>query len=114
VEAIRLVQDTLTPHTPGAFDETLPPVQAFALAQRFEPHYTPKKGAWLQRAAIACAALSQPCLDRRMAGVESVRSEVLAWAANRNRHHKPVHWTFSQGQARSTFQSHDANVQKFN
>jgi hypothetical protein len=43
VEAIRLVQDNLNTHTPGAFYEVLTPAQAFALAQRFELHSTPKK-----------------------------------------------------------------------
>jgi hypothetical protein len=47
VESIRLVQDNLNTHTPGAFYEVLPPAQAFELARRFEPHDTPKKGSWL-------------------------------------------------------------------
>jgi hypothetical protein len=37
-EALRLVQDNLNTHTPGAFYEVLPPAEAFALAQRFEAH----------------------------------------------------------------------------
>src|SRR5262249_59714878 len=58
VESSRLVQDNLNPHTPGSFYEVLPPPAAFALAQKFEPHYTPKKGSWLNMAEIEFAALS--------------------------------------------------------
>jgi hypothetical protein len=62
----RLVQDNLNTHTPGAFYEVLPPGEAFALSQRFDPHYTPKKGSWLNRAETECAALAKQCLDRRI------------------------------------------------
>src|SRR5262249_57293982 len=58
VESSRLVQDNLNTHTPGSFYEVLPPPAAFALAQKFEPHYTPKKGSWLNMAEIEFAALS--------------------------------------------------------
>ena len=57
VASIRLVQDNLNTHTPGSFYEVLPPAEAFALAQRFEPYYTPKKGSWLNMAEIEFAAL---------------------------------------------------------
>src|SRR5262249_25107062 len=65
-ETNRFVQDKLNPHTPGSFYEVLPPEPAFALAQKFEPHYTPKKGSWLNMAEIEFAALSKQCLDRRI------------------------------------------------
>jgi hypothetical protein len=79
-ESLRLVQDNLNTHTPGSFYEVLPPAEAFALAQRFEPHYTPKKGSWLNMAEIELAALSKQCLERRLPEVETLRCEVLAWA----------------------------------
>jgi hypothetical protein len=63
VTPIRLVQDNLNTHTPGAFYEVLPPSEAFALSQRFEPHDTPLKGSWLNMAEIECAALATQCLD---------------------------------------------------
>jgi DDE superfamily endonuclease len=42
-QPLRLVQDSRDTHTPGAFYEVLPPAEAFALGQRVEPHYTPKR-----------------------------------------------------------------------
>jgi DDE superfamily endonuclease len=111
-QAIRLVQDNLNTHTPGSFSEVLPPAQAFALAQRFESHYTPKKGSWLNRAEIEFAALSQQCLDRRIPDLELLRREVLAWAERRNHAGKTVHWQFSQDKARQKLHRHYSNVQK--
>ena len=72
VEYIRLVQDNLNTHTPGSFYEVLDPEDAFALSQRFEPHYTPKKGSWLNMAEIEFAALATQCLARRIADEETL------------------------------------------
>jgi hypothetical protein len=113
VECIRLVQDNLNTHTPGAFYAVLPPSDAFQLSQRFEPHYTPLKGSWLNMAEIEFAALAKQCLNRRIPQDDLLRQEVLAWAANRNRQHKTVNWKFSQTDARSKFHRHYRNVQKF-
>jgi DDE superfamily endonuclease len=113
IEPIRLVQDNLNTHTQGAFYEVLPPDEAFALSQQFAPPYTPKKGSWLNMAEIEFAALSTQCLDRRMADVNTLRQEVLAWTTKRNHAHKTVNWRFSQTDARTKLQRHYQNVQKF-
>jgi hypothetical protein len=113
VGSIRLVQDNLNTHTPGSFYEVLPPAEAFALAHRVEPHYTPKKGSWLNMAEIEFAALSKQCLDRRIPEVDTLRREVLAWAERRNREQKTVNWKFSQDNARQKLHRHYENVQKF-
>jgi hypothetical protein len=112
-EAIRLVQDNLNTHTPGAFYEVLPPPEAFALAQRLEPHYTPKKGSWLNMAEIEFAALSKHCLDRRIPELETLRREVLAWTERRNQTRKTVEWKFSQPDARQKLHRHYGKVRKF-
>ena len=65
-EKIVLVQDNLNTHNASSFYEDLPPAEAFALAQRFEMHYTPKKGAWLNIAELELSALSRICLSRRI------------------------------------------------
>jgi len=113
VEWIRLVQDNLNTHTPGAFYEVLPPGEAFALGQKFEPNYMPLKGSWLNMAEIEFAALAKQCLDRRMPTFDSLCRAVLAWADTRNRDRKTVHWTFAQTDARDKFSRHYRNVQKF-
>jgi DDE superfamily endonuclease len=112
-ESIRLVQDNLNPHTPGSFYGVLPPAEAFALAQRCDPHYTPKKGSWLNMAEIEFAALSKQCLDRRIPDGETLRREVVAWAHQRNHAKKTVKWKFAQPDARTKLHRHYENVQKF-
>ena len=111
-ESIRLVQDNLNTHTPGSFYEVLPPAEAFALAQKVEPHYTPKKGSWLNMAEIEFAALSKQCLDRRIPELATLRHEVLAWAEQRNHDKKTVEWKFSQANARQKLHRHYEKVQK--
>jgi DDE superfamily endonuclease len=111
-ESIRLVQDNLNTHTPGSFYEVLPPGEAFELSQRFDPHYTPKKGSWLNMAETEFAALAKQCLDRRIPAFDTLRQEVLAWAHKRNRDRKTVNWTFSQSDARNKLQRHYKNIQK--
>jgi len=99
-ECIRLVQDNLNTHTPGSFYEVLPPEEAFNLAQKFELHYTPKKGSWLNMAEIEFSALSKQCLDRRIPDIETLEKETLAWAEKRNKKCKTVNWKFTKDNAR--------------
>lgn len=113
VEYIRLVQDNLNTHTPGSFYQVLPPDEAFALGKRFELHYTPKKGSWLNMAEIEFSALSTQCLNRRIADQDTLRQEVMAWASKRNRDRTTVNWRFSQSDARNKLQRHYTKVNKF-
>jgi hypothetical protein len=113
VEWIRLVQDNLNTHIPGAFYAVLPPREAFALSQRFAPHYTPLKGSWRNMAESEFAALAKQCLDRRIPTFDLLERAVLAWADTRNRDRKTVYWSFSQNDAQDKFHRHYRNVQKF-
>lgn len=44
---IRVVQDNLNTHSTSSFYEAFSAEEAFALAQRFEFYFTPKKASWL-------------------------------------------------------------------
>jgi hypothetical protein len=114
IEHSRLVQDNLNTPTLGAFYDVFPPEEAFALAQQFELHSTPKKGSWLNMAEVACAALSTQCLAQRLADGDTLCQEVLAWATQRNHERKTVHWRFAQTDARTKVQRHYKSVQKLN
>jgi hypothetical protein len=107
-----LVQDNLNTHTLGSFYEVLDPEDAFALSQRFEVHYTPKKGSWLNMAEIEFAALSTQCLDRRIGNVERLSEEVQVWTTKRNLNRTTVNWQFTQTKARSKLHRHYHNVIK--
>ena len=110
VESIRLVQDNLNTHTPGSFYEVLDPEEAFHLSQRFDMHYTPKKGSWLNMAEIEFSALSTQCLDRRIADVKTLSEEVQAWTTRRNLNQTTVNWKFTQTKARTKLERHYQNV----
>ena len=43
-----LVQDNLNIHSKASLYEAFPPAEARRLVERFEWHYTPKHGSWLQ------------------------------------------------------------------
>ena len=111
-ETILLIQDNLNTHTAGSFYEAIPPDDAFKLSKRFEYHYTPKKGSWLNMAEIELAALSKQCLDQRIPHIDQLEREVLAWARTRNQKRITVNWTFAQHHAREKLQRHYNNVIK--
>jgi DDE superfamily endonuclease len=99
-EKIVLVQDNLNTHNPSSFYETFPAAEAFALAQRFEMVYTPKKASWLNMAEIELSALSKQCLDRRIAEMQTLAAEVNSWAKRRNRLKAGISWNFTKNDAR--------------
>jgi len=110
-ETILVVQDNLNTHTAGSFYEALPPDEAFELAKRFEFHYTPKKGSWLNMAEIELSALSKQCLDRRIADIKRLADEVRAWERERNSIQATVRWKFNKENARVKLQRHYLNLQ---
>ena len=63
---IVLVQDNLSTHKPASLYEAFPAPEARRLVERFEWHYTPKHGSWLDMAEAELSVLSRQCLDRRI------------------------------------------------
>ena len=63
---IVLVQDNLSTHKPASLYEAFPAAEARRLVERFEWHYTPKHGSWLDMAETELSVLSRQCLDRRI------------------------------------------------
>lgn len=100
---IVLVQDNLNTHEPASFYKAFPPEEAFALKQKFEIHFTPKKASWLNMAEIELSILSKQCLDRRIPDMQSLTREVLAWVQRRNQHPVPIRWQFTPEIARNKF-----------
>ena len=99
-ERIRLVVDNLNIHTPAAFYEAFDPVTARRLVQRFEWHYTPKHGSWLNMVKAELAVLSKQCLDRRIPEIELLRREIEAWEVEGNARKVMVNWQFKTTDAR--------------
>ncbi len=109
-EKIVLVQDNLNTHNASSFYENLPAAEAFALAQRFEMHYTPKKGSWLNIAELELSALSRICLSRRIKSIEELDREVQALVKERNDLKMKVEWQFSIASAREKLSRHYEKV----
>jgi len=83
-ELIVVVLDNLNTHSPASFYEAFEPEEARRLAKRFEFHYTPKHGSWLNMAEIELSVLSHQCLDRRIPNQQMLASETKAWQDERN------------------------------
>jgi hypothetical protein len=99
-EKIILVQDNLNTHKSASLYEAFPAAEARRLVERFEWHYTPKHGSWLDLAESELAALSSQCLDRRIPDKQMLTDEVAAWQDHRNAHHTKADWQFSTADAR--------------
>jgi hypothetical protein len=113
-EKIVLVQDNLNTHNAGSFYENLPPEEAFDLRQRFEMHYTPKKGSWLNMAELELSALSRICLSRRIPSMEELDREIQSLVKERNEMKIKVEWQFSIAKARKKLSRHYEQVQSKN
>lgn len=99
-EKIVVVMDNLNTHKLPSFYETFEPDEAHRLSRRFEIHYTPKHGSWLNMAEIELSALVRQCLQRRIPDQETLNAEVQAWAKQRNDSVVKVDWRFTTAQAR--------------
>ena len=97
---IVLVQDNLNTHKPASLYEAFPPAEARRLVERFEWHYTPKHGSWLDMAESELSVLSSQCLDRRIPDQRVLKDEVEAWEADRNSKHAKANWQFTTADAR--------------
>jgi transposase len=113
-EQVVLVQDNLKTHHASSFYENLEPTSAFTLAQRFEMHYTPKKGSWLNMAELELSALSRICLSRRISSIEELDREVQTLVKERNELGIKVEWQFTITQAREKLSRHYEKVKSKN
>jgi transposase len=105
-EKIILVQDNLNTHNPSSFYEVWDAPEAFALSQRFEMVYTPKKASWLNMAEIELSALSKQCLNRRIDQRTILAKETMTWTKKRNRLGTKITWQFTKNSAREKLTRH--------
>ncbi len=96
---IVLVNDNLSTHTAGCFYEAFSPGEARRLANRFEIHYTPTHGSWLNVAEIQISVIARQCLAQRIGSIGQLRRQLIAWLATRKT--APVAWQFTTSDART-------------
>ena len=99
-EKIVLVTDNLNTHSPACLYERFEPAEARRLAQRFEWHYTPEHGSWLNMAEIELSILSRQCTKRRIPDKATLTKEVAAWEEARNNLKVQIDWQFKSDNAR--------------
>lgn len=109
-ETIVLVQDNLNTHNASSFYENLPPSEALALMKRFEMHYTPKKGSWLNMAELELSAISRQCLARRIPDIKTLSRELESIVKQRNALEIKVKWQFTVEKAREKLNRRYENV----
>src|SRR5258708_33781579 len=81
-KTIVLVQDNLNIHSKASLYEAFPAAEARQLVERFECHYTPKHGSWLDLAESELGVLSCQCLHRRIPHNQILIEEIPACDAD--------------------------------
>ena len=79
-----LAQGNLNTHKAASLLKAFPPAEARRIAGRFEWHYTPKHGSWLNMAECELSVLNRQCLARRIPDKTTLAIEVEAWKTTRN------------------------------
>ena len=97
---IILVMDNLNTHKEASLYQAFAPEKARKLCERFEIHYTPKHGSWLNMAEIEIGLLVRSCLNCRIPSPEKMRKEVNAYLLWKNSNPVPIKWQFTNQDAR--------------
>jgi hypothetical protein len=104
-EKIVLVMDNLATHKEKHLIEFYGEKDGKELWSRFEVHYTPKHGSWLNQAEIAIGMYSRQCLgDGRIGTLENLKFQTKAWNRRANQKKIRINWRFTKSKARKSFQ----------
>lgn len=101
VEKTTLVMDNLNIHASSSLYKSFASQEVNRIWKRIEVHYTPKHGSWLDIAEIELNVLTRQCLNRRIAILAELQSEMEAWEKNRNELKSKVNWQFRTTEART-------------
>lgn len=99
-DKIILICDNLNTHSAASLYEQYDSIEAHRIANRIEWHHTPEHGSWLNIAEIELSILSRQCLNRRIADICMLRSEVTAYNEKRNNSLTTINWQFRTPDAR--------------
>ena len=92
-KTIVLVQDNLNIHSKASLYEAFPALEARRLVERFEWHYTPKHGSWLDLPSRHPHGPVPRSPHPR-------QTEIAAWEHDRNANHTKADWQFTTKNAR--------------
>jgi transposase len=103
-EKIVLVMDNLNIHSKKSLTDFYGDVKGSELWNRFEVHYTPKHGSWLNQAEIAINVYARQSLgSTRIPDIESLRKRTAAWNRIANQKKVKIVWTFNRVKAKEKF-----------
>lgn len=103
-EKIVLVMDNLNTHTLKSLTNFYGKEKGEAIWNRFEVHFTPIHGSWLNQAEIAINIYSRQCLGKaRIHSIDILRKKTAAWSKVINRKKVLIQWKFSRQKARDKF-----------
>ena len=101
VERLILIADNLNTHNISSFYEAFTSEMAFQLAQKFEFHYTPIHGSWLNIAECELSSLAIQALGNQRINSVGLLNEIMVdWQTDRNLRQKGVNWQFTSDDAR--------------
>ena len=104
VEKIIVIQDNLNTHTEKSLIKAFGEKKAQEIMQKFEFHYTPKHGSWLNMAEIEISVLETECLNkRRIPDRRTLHCETSIWKKRRNEKKAQIMWGFTRERAREKF-----------
>ncbi len=99
-EKIVLVTDNLNTHMFASLYKAFPPEEARRLAERFEWHFTPNHGSWLDMAEIEIGVMCRQALAKPLPDASSFIRQVRSWTFRRNHCCPKVNWQFTTKDAR--------------
>ncbi len=101
---IILVMDNLNTHKLKSLENFYGEKKAKEIWDRFEVHYTPKHGSWLNQAEIAINMYSRQSLGKtRIPDIVSLRKRTKSWNTYINRCKIKINWKFTRKKAREKF-----------
>ena len=101
---IHLVVDNLSTHTRKSLVTHLDPKRGANLWGRFDVHYTPKHGSWLNQAETEISMFSRECLGKdRIATRVTLARRAAAWEHRVNCERRKIIWRFTRKKARTKF-----------
>ena len=109
---IHLVMDNLSTHTRKSLVDHLGPKRGANLWGRFDVHYTPKHGSWLNQAEVEISMFSRECLGKdRIATYTTLARRSAAWVQRVNDERRKIDWKFTRAKARLKFKySHAESI----
>ena len=99
-DKIVLVTDNLNIHRVASLYKAFSPEEAHRLANRFEWHYTPKHGSWLNMAEIEIGIMCRQALAKPLPDLQSFINQVDSWTRQRNVIDSRINWQFTTNDAR--------------